>query len=289
MTKAFGNSIGRLRIWLPSLAAGLAPVAADPGPQELAFLEMPGMLSLLPAPGNAREFEAAQMDPHLRGLAERVIEGQPRRVASESGETEFVFEPMQSYSGFEHDLDDDGRAEVFLLHPNAGGSGGWAYEVFSHQKGVWRQVASLQAVRLWLGKSEEGAPVLVSIGRAGGSSYTRVWRQPAEGAWRTVRVEDYDIGTITERARADFADWEAALPFPPLSSSPARPARRGEPQESGGNPAVMAKAPASDSPPSGRANALRTASLAAWWLAGLLLLSWLWWRIRRSGPFRLKP
>lgn len=231
------NLIMRKNLVILLMIAGVA--AADPSDEAREFLTVPGAEQIL-LKDYVELWDTASLEPELRGLLARVIQGRPVTVGDE-----VAFVEPETYHGFSLDLNEDGNSEHFVLNPGIGGTGGHAFEVISRDDGVWRRVGGFQSAALFLSRNDADEPVLVVFGRGGGGHFIRRDHEFIRGAWRAVRGWKFDNGGITEVDVLPTKIQESELPYPPQDAAPARPSRRSSPNGSG-RPGAAGSADAHD-------------------------------------------
>jgi hypothetical protein len=259
--------------WLA--VAGVA--LADPSEEAMAFLTVPGAESILPPPGAMEKlWDATELEPELRSLLARNIQGRPVVVGEEA-----VFVEPESYHGFSWDPRGNGDKHHFVLDPGTGGSGGPAFVIVSRDDGAWRMVGRFQAASIQVDRDESGEPVLMVFGRGGGGNFRRDDHEFVRGAWRVVRSSRFENGKISEIALRSGAS--GSLPDPPLERQE-RPNRRSHPPADPPRPGGRAQeaelgthAAQSDTPGAGGV-------AAAWLLAAvvILIVAWLLRRVPRA-------
>ena len=156
---------------------------ADPNPDEEAFLNVPGAISVT----------EHVMDQFL------TVSELPKGILQWLKSSNFVSEDgilPSEILGFTFDLNKDGKDEYFIYDRMGSGSGGSSYEVFSEIDHHWRSIGGFQG-SLHMFPMKKGWPRLVSIGRGGGGCWKKCYMEFQKGAYKELFCEHYERGIIT--------------------------------------------------------------------------------------------
>lgn len=168
---------------LIALCLSAEVACADPGPEEMAFLSVPGASKIT---RENRSFPIAGLPASLRAA-----------VALQYWGTEDGSVPPALH-GFTYDLNGDGRDEYFMCNRVYSGSGGPYYMVFAEKDATWRLIMDFQG-SLHLFPARSGWPPTVSISRGGGGVWSRTYSAFQRGKYHDTLLEIYDRGTITKQ------------------------------------------------------------------------------------------
>jgi hypothetical protein len=154
----------------------------DPGPDEEAFLTVPGAESINPS---------LDADPVLHTIPTDLHELLPHHGWDGNG-----MSAPKVYYGFVVDLKQEGKNAYFIEDPAMSGSGGTGYIGFYKFSEGWRDIAEFQGP-LYRYPSKTGTwPILVYIERGGGGIWAKSYMKFSNRKYQDIAIEHYNRGVI---------------------------------------------------------------------------------------------
>jgi hypothetical protein len=158
-------------------------VRADPGPDEEAFLALPGAQVITP-PGYANPVLETIPADLQKLLAHYDWGGIDGSVPKE-------------FHGFVFDLKQEGKKAYFIVDLGLSGSGGTGYLGFYEFPEGWREIADFQGP-LYLYPSPCGTwPTLVYTTRGGGGIWAKTYMKFSKESYQDIATQHYERGVIT--------------------------------------------------------------------------------------------
>ena len=155
----------------------------DPGPDEDAFLNVPGAESINPS---------RDADPVLHTIPTDLQELLPHHGWDGMG-----MSAPKVYYGFVVDLKQEGKNAYFIEDPAMSGSGGTGYIGFYKFPEGWREIAVFQGT-LYLFPSPRGTwPTLVCTSRGGGGFWAKSYMKFSNGSYQNIATQHYEQGVIS--------------------------------------------------------------------------------------------
>lgn len=156
---------------------------ADPGPDELSFLAIPGAEKITPEGWAIPTLD--KIPPALQKLFSHYDWGSP-----------YGSVPKQIHR-FCFDLKHEGKNAYFIANLALSGSGRTGYMVFYQFPNAWKLIADFQGPLYRYPTKQNTWPILVWTGRGGGGVWSKSYLKYSAGEYHTYAFQYYDRGIIT--------------------------------------------------------------------------------------------
>jgi hypothetical protein len=166
-----------------AIVAFSSPVLADPNEDEQRFLTIEGADKSFYG-RDEQKFKKADLPPAFVAI----LDGLDWGTANGASPDSFV--------GYALDLNRDGKNEYFI-ETIYGGSGGPAFVVLAETGKKWRTIMDFQGA-FHIIPVKDGWPRIVTTGRGGGGTFSKMNHHYEGTAYRATSLERYTRGVITK-------------------------------------------------------------------------------------------